>query len=96
MILGLLLGGGLGVPGILILPPFFSPRQLWAPKWLPGRTGDPPGPVRASIFNDFDSILYVFGIYILYDFFIFFTFFFSVFEVAWYNFVPSHSGTYHF
>ena len=59
----------------------FSPRQLWPPKWLPGGTRDPPGPIRASNFNDFESFFHVFGIDFLYVFFFFYDFgyFFLVF-----------------
>ena len=53
-------GGGLGEPGTLIFPPFFSHRQLWGPKWLPGLPRDPPGAIRASFFYVFASFFYVF------------------------------------
>ena len=53
-------GGGLGEPGTLIFPPFFSHRQLWGPKWLPGLPREPPGAIRASFFYDFASFFIFF------------------------------------
>ena len=71
-------GGGLGEPGTLIFPPFFSHRQLWGPKWLPGLPREPPGPIRASIFTIFDA----FCVHVPYDIFVLFLFVFCFFYVV--------------
>ena len=74
--------GGLGEPWTLILPPFFSPRQLWGPKWLPGLPREPPGPIRASIFTIFDA----FCVHVPYDIFVLFFLCFLLFFLHFLNF----------
>ena len=67
MILGLILGGVWGSPG----RPFwlyFSARQLWLPKWLPGGTGTPPGLSGPQISRILNCFFHVFGIHFLYVF----------------------------